>query len=143
MGLLIGGAVFPTAFAITWDGQTRAGAIAGALSGLAAGMIAWLTTAHQYFGGISISTTGEEYSTLAGTLPRARQQSGLNQDRKSCCHLDWSYCECHSFFDMATTIFMGNYTLNQCPINSSCSHSRRGRRCECGDSSTERKRGQS
>ena len=66
MGLLIGGAVFPTAFAITWEGQTRAGAISGALSGLAAGLIAWLATAHQYFGAITVSTTGEEYSTLAG-----------------------------------------------------------------------------
>ena len=66
MGLLIGGAVFPAAFAITWRGQTSAGAISGALSGLVAGQIAWLVTARQYFGEISVSTTGEEYSTLAG-----------------------------------------------------------------------------
>lgn len=68
MGLLIGGAVFPAAFAITWKGQTSAGAVSGALSGLAAGLIAWLTTAHQYFGAVTISTTGQEYSTLAGNL---------------------------------------------------------------------------
>ena len=68
MGLLIGGAVFPIAFAITWRGQTKAGAISGALGGLAAGIIAWLTTAHQYYGAITVATTGTEYATLAGNL---------------------------------------------------------------------------
>lgn len=66
--LLIGGAVFPAAFAITWAGQSRVGAISGAISGLVAGLIAWLITAYQYFGEISVASTGEEYSTLAGNL---------------------------------------------------------------------------
>ena len=68
MGLLIGGAVFPTAFSIIWNGQTKAGAISGALGGLAAGLIAWLSTAHTYYGAITIATTGMEYPTLAGNL---------------------------------------------------------------------------
>ncbi|MCJ1275571.1 hypothetical protein MMC21_003374 [Puttea exsequens] len=68
MGLLIGGAVFPAAFAITWRGQTKAGAISGALSGLCAGLLAWLVTAKQYYGSLSVSTTGMEYPTLAGNL---------------------------------------------------------------------------
>lgn len=68
MGLLIGGAVFPVAFAITWKGQTKAGALSGALSGLAAGLIAWLTTAKQYYGTLTVATTGLEYPTLAGNL---------------------------------------------------------------------------
>lgn len=68
MGLLIGGAVFPAAFAITWKGQTKAGAISGAVTGLGAGLLAWLVTAHQYYGSISVSTTGMEYPTLAGNL---------------------------------------------------------------------------
>jgi len=68
MGLLIGGAVFPAAFAITWKGQTRAGAILGAVVGLCAGLIAWLVTAHQYYGSLSVTTTGMEYPTLAGNL---------------------------------------------------------------------------
>ena len=68
MGLLIGGAVFPAAFAITWRGQTKAGAISGAVTGLCAGLIAWLTTAHTYYGAITVSTTGMEYPTLAGNL---------------------------------------------------------------------------
>jgi Na+/proline symporter len=68
MGLIIGGAVFPAAFAITWRGQTTAGAISGALVGLVAGLIAWLVTAKQYYGPLSIATTGLEYPTLAGNL---------------------------------------------------------------------------
>ena len=68
MGLLIGGAVFPAAFAITWKGQTKAGALSGAIIGLLAGLIAWLVTAKQYYGSLSVSTTGMEYPTLAGNL---------------------------------------------------------------------------
>ncbi|KAI7286304.1 solute symporter family transporter [Hortaea werneckii] len=68
MGLLIGGAVFPAAFSIIWAGQSRAGAIAGCICGLAAGIIAWLVTAQQYFGEITVSSTGREYATLAGNL---------------------------------------------------------------------------
>ena len=74
MGLLIGGAVFPAAFAILWTGQTSAGAASGALCGLVAGLIAWLATAYQYFGEVTVSSTGQEYSTLAGELT-ARTES--------------------------------------------------------------------
>lgn len=68
MGLLIGGAVFPAAFSITWRGQTKAGAVSGAVTGLCAGLLAWLVTAHQYHGSISLGSTGREYPTLAGNL---------------------------------------------------------------------------
>jgi hypothetical protein len=68
MGLLIGGAVFPAAFTITWTGQSTAGAIAGPIAGLVAGIIAWLVTAQQYFGELTIASTGHEYSTLAGNM---------------------------------------------------------------------------
>ncbi|KAH0351698.1 solute symporter family transporter, partial [Aureobasidium melanogenum] len=68
MGLLIGGAVFPAAFAITWKGQTAAGAITGAIGGLIVGIAAWLAVAKVYFGELTIATTGTEYATLAGNL---------------------------------------------------------------------------
>jgi hypothetical protein len=68
MGLLIGGAVFPTAFTITWRKQSRIGAISGCLGGLAAGLTAWLTTAKHYYGEITVETTGLSYPTLAGNL---------------------------------------------------------------------------
>ncbi|RLL94798.1 hypothetical protein CFD26_104593 [Aspergillus turcosus] len=68
MGLLIGGAVFPAAFAITWKGQTRLGAISGAIVGLCAGVTAWLVEAKVYYGELSITTTGSSYPTLAGNM---------------------------------------------------------------------------
>lgn len=68
MGLIIGGAVFPVAFAVTWRGQSKAGALAGSLSGLSAGIIAWLVTAKTYYGAVTVETTGKEYPTLAGNL---------------------------------------------------------------------------
>ncbi|KAI1611862.1 SSS family solute:Na+ symporter [Exophiala viscosa] len=68
MGLLIGGAVFPAAFAVTWKGQTRAGALTGALGGLAAGVIAWLVEAHVYYGELTVASTGGSYPTLAGNM---------------------------------------------------------------------------
>ncbi|KAI4636698.1 hypothetical protein J4E93_011043 [Alternaria ventricosa] len=68
MGLLIGGAVFPTAFSILWRKQTKVAAISGCLSGLAAGLTAWLGTAKSYYGEITVETTGMSYPTLAGNL---------------------------------------------------------------------------
>ena len=68
MGLLTGGAVFPVAFAICWKGQTKAGAIAGSVTGLCAGILAWLVTAKQVYGTLTVTTTGMEYPTLAGNL---------------------------------------------------------------------------
>jgi hypothetical protein len=68
MGLLIGGAVFPAAFAITWKKQSKAGAISGAIGGLAAGLIAWLVEAKVLYGELTVATTGMNYPTLAGNL---------------------------------------------------------------------------
>lgn len=68
MGLIIGGAVMPAAFTITWKGQTRAGAISGCLVGLAVGLISWLAQAKTYYGEITITTTGAPYPTMAGNM---------------------------------------------------------------------------
>ncbi|KAK7903535.1 hypothetical protein LTR67_001555 [Exophiala xenobiotica] len=68
MGLLIGGAVFPAAFAVTWKKQSRAGAIAGAVCGLVAGLAAWLAEAYVYYGELTLASTGSNYATLAGNL---------------------------------------------------------------------------
>ena len=68
MGLLIGGAVFPAAFTVTWNGQTRLGAISGAIGGLCAGLIAWLVETQVYYGEFSVATTGASYPTLAGNM---------------------------------------------------------------------------
>jgi hypothetical protein len=68
MGLIIGGAVFPAAFTVTWKKQSKAGAISGCLCGLAAGLIAWLVEAQVYYGELTIASTGASYPTLAGNM---------------------------------------------------------------------------
>ena len=68
MGLLIGGAVAPACFAITWSRQTKAGAVSGSISGFVCGITAWLVTAHETYGMITVETTGMEYPTLAGNM---------------------------------------------------------------------------
>ncbi|KAK5125938.1 hypothetical protein LTR85_011293 [Meristemomyces frigidus] len=68
MGLIIGGAVFPAAFTLCWAGQTKFGAIAGCIVGLAAGLIAWLVQAQREYGELSVASTGGSYPTLAGNM---------------------------------------------------------------------------
>jgi Na+/proline symporter len=68
MGLIIGGAVFPAAFTLCWKGQTKIGAIAGCLGGLAAGIMAWLIEAYIHYGELTVESTGGQYATLAGNM---------------------------------------------------------------------------
>lgn len=68
MGLIIGGAVFPAAFTVTWRGQTRLAAIVAPPSGLVAGLTAWLVEAKVYYGTLDVTTTGSPYPTLAGNM---------------------------------------------------------------------------
>ncbi|KAK2814124.1 hypothetical protein FQN50_000528 [Emmonsiellopsis sp. PD_5] len=68
MGLLVGGAVFPAAFAVTWKRQSKAGAISGAIGGLVAGLIAWLVETKVLYDTITIYTSGQVYPALAGCL---------------------------------------------------------------------------
>ncbi|KAF9813666.1 hypothetical protein IEO21_05437 [Rhodonia placenta] len=61
-------AVGPIIFTILWRKQTRAAAIGGALGGLAVGVISWLVVAKTYYGELTIASTGDPYSTLAGNM---------------------------------------------------------------------------
>ena len=45
MGLLIGPAVPPVSFCLTWKKASRAGAVSGALSGITTGVVSWLVYA--------------------------------------------------------------------------------------------------
>jgi len=53
---------------VIWLKQTKYGAISGAIVGLIAGLTAWLVEAKVYYGELTISTTGENYPTLAGNI---------------------------------------------------------------------------
>ncbi|ORY90185.1 urea transporter [Leucosporidium creatinivorum] len=69
MGVLLGGGVFPVALCVLSANANRLGCIAGAWSGLAMGVIAWLVTASSLNGGeISVATTSGDYPMLAGNL---------------------------------------------------------------------------
>ncbi|KAF2464031.1 uncharacterized protein BDR25DRAFT_337569 [Lindgomyces ingoldianus] len=89
MGLLIGGAVFPTAFAINWRGQTCIGALSGCLTVLAAGLIAWLTTAKHYYGEVTKTTNipakpdHDHLQTVQAEEKALRIEIGATDDRKS------------------------------------------------------------
>jgi urea-proton symporter len=68
MGLLIGGAVFPAAFTVTWRKQSAVAAVSGAIGGLCAGLTALLVTAKVYYGELTVASTGSSYPTLAGNM---------------------------------------------------------------------------
>lgn len=68
MGVLIGSAVFPVAFSITWGRASGVGAVGGALGGLLLGLTTWLGYAATFDGGINLETTGNTDVMLAGNL---------------------------------------------------------------------------
>lgn len=68
MGVIIGSAVFPVAFSITWGRASGVGAVGGALGGLVLGLSTWLGYAATFDGGINLETTGNTDVMLAGNL---------------------------------------------------------------------------
>ena len=68
MGVLIGAAVFPVAFSISWIKCSREGAIAGALLGTLAGIGSWLLAARSFGGVVTIATLGTDEAMLVGNL---------------------------------------------------------------------------
>lgn len=66
MGVVIGSAVVPIACAITWAKCSGFAAIAGAMGGLIAAVLAWVFTAQGLFGKVTIDTLGNDYPMLAG-----------------------------------------------------------------------------
>ncbi|QRV79474.1 urea active transporter 1 [Ceratobasidium sp. AG-Ba] len=69
MGTLLGSAVVPIALCITWQKASKIGCMVGAISGLFAGIIAWLvTTSCLNDKEINVVTSGGDYEMLAGNL---------------------------------------------------------------------------
>ncbi len=68
MGVLIGSAVVPIALAVMWRRTNKIAATAGAIAGLGCGLVVWLSTAHAFYGEISVQTTGQNVPLLAGNL---------------------------------------------------------------------------
>ena len=68
MGVIIGSAVAPVAMSISWAKCSGAGAISGAVGGLALAIASWLGYASTFDGGISIATTGRDEVMVVGNL---------------------------------------------------------------------------
>jgi hypothetical protein len=69
MGVILGSAVVPIALAILWNKANGKACMAGAVTGFAAGIIAWLvTTAKLNDSTINVDTSGGDYEMLAGNL---------------------------------------------------------------------------
>jgi len=87
MGVLIGSAVIPIAFCLTWSKCSRWGAIAGALIGQWAGIITWLVWAKVGYGEVTVDTTGKDYPMLAGNLTSILSSGFI------CIVVSWMYPE--------------------------------------------------
>ncbi len=68
MGVVIGSAVFPVAFAISWSKCSGTAAISGAITGFVLGLSSWLIYASTFDGGINIANTGRDEVMLTGNL---------------------------------------------------------------------------
>lgn len=68
MGVIIGSAVAPVAFAISWSKCSGAGAVAGAIGGLVLAIASWLGYASSFDGGVSIANTGRDEVMVVGNV---------------------------------------------------------------------------
>ncbi|KAF8057401.1 urea transporter [Lyophyllum atratum] len=69
MGVFLGSAVVPIALCVTWSKANKWGCIVASVSGLFAGIVAWLVTTAALNGGvINVVTSGGDFEMLAGNL---------------------------------------------------------------------------
>ncbi|KAK2074938.1 hypothetical protein P8C59_009108 [Phyllachora maydis] len=68
MGVIIGSAVLPAALALTWSGQNVWAASLSPPLGLVVAVVAWLVTAKQQCGDLSLDCTGSNNPMLAGNV---------------------------------------------------------------------------
>lgn len=68
MGVIVSSAVLPTALTLLWRNQSRLAATLSPPLGLACSLTAWLVTAKQLYGELSVASTGANYPMLAGNV---------------------------------------------------------------------------
>ena len=61
-------AVLPAALTLLWSGQNHVAVIASPILGLACSLIAWLVTAKNQYGPLTVDTTGSNNPMLAGNV---------------------------------------------------------------------------
>eukprot|EP00287_Rhodomonas_sp_CCMP768_P019189 CAMPEP_0202813158 /NCGR_PEP_ID=MMETSP1389-20130828/4623_1 /ASSEMBLY_ACC=CAM_ASM_000865 /TAXON_ID=302021 /ORGANISM="Rhodomonas sp., Strain CCMP768" /LENGTH=783 /DNA_ID=CAMNT_0049484711 /DNA_START=5 /DNA_END=2356 /DNA_ORIENTATION=+ len=68
MGNFIGSAVTPICFSLLWKDCTATGAIAGAVLGLLASIVGWVSMADSMYGEVTVDSLGSNYPVLIGNL---------------------------------------------------------------------------
>lgn len=68
MGVVIGSAVFPVAFSISWSKCSGLAAICGAIGGMILALIVWMSYGATFDGGLTIGNLGRDEVMLAGNL---------------------------------------------------------------------------
>lgn len=68
MGVVIGSAVFPVAFSISWSRCSSIAAVSGAIGGFILAMISWLSYGSSLEGGLTLDNLNKEEVMLTGNL---------------------------------------------------------------------------
>jgi hypothetical protein len=68
MGVLVSSAVLPACLTLLWDGTNKQSVTCSPPIGLVLGLVAWIVTAQQLFGELTVDTLGSNYPMLAGNL---------------------------------------------------------------------------
>lgn len=68
MGVIISSAVLPASLTLLWSGQSKLAATLSPPLGLICSLVAWLVTAKNEFGNLSVASTGSNYPMLAGNV---------------------------------------------------------------------------
>ncbi|RHZ56161.1 sodium:solute symporter family protein [Aspergillus thermomutatus] len=71
LGVVTCPGIFPMALTILWRQQNKAAAIFAPVLGLATGLGVWLGTAKQFYGAVTVSTTGQILPCVYGTVASA------------------------------------------------------------------------
>ncbi|KAK7416599.1 hypothetical protein QQX98_005070 [Neonectria punicea] len=68
LGIVICPGTIPTVLSLLWRGQSRTGAIAAPIIGMASGFAVWLGTAYALYGEISVASTGKTLPCMYACL---------------------------------------------------------------------------
>jgi Na+/proline symporter len=68
MGVIVSSAVLPACLTLLWQGMNKQAAMWSPPLGLVLSLIAWIVTAHQLSGELTVDTLGANYPMLAGNV---------------------------------------------------------------------------
>ncbi|KAE8548998.1 hypothetical protein EYB25_009381 [Talaromyces marneffei] len=71
LGVVTCPGIFPMAFTVLWRGQNTLAAILAPILGLVTGLAVWITTAHYFYGAVTVSSTGQVIPCVYGTVASA------------------------------------------------------------------------